>query len=194
MLISARSIDINSPVLEMVDLRGCVAARASLLSCGDSMSANITMPPNGTYYYRLEGEDRQGMQFSHLIQRKISILSGAQHYSLTSVGPESVKAQVGQVVNLEFELNSTNDFGPISVNFEIDGDIQHTVVPSRALLSHKEAVRVVVTIRPGVPQQEVTLRAFNDCFNMRARRVVRTTQPVSVKESTDTVYVSLPRK
>ncbi len=178
-VVSALSIAINSPVLEIVDMRGHVASRTSLLSCEDSMSANITMPSAGTYYYRLQGDDKQGIPFSHLIQRKIAILSGSQLYTLTSIGPDSLDVQIGQVVKLEFELSSTNDFGPVSVNFEIDQDIQHTVVPSHALLSHDEAVRVVVTMRPGVAQQEVTLRAFNDCFNMRAGRTVRTTEPVS---------------
>ena len=180
-MVSARSVDISSPVFEIVDLRGHVAARAPLLTCDDSMSANFTMPPSGLYYYRLNGEDKQGLPFSYLIQRKTTLTAGGQYYSLSRVGPETTETTVGQTTQLHFELTSTNDFGPVSVNFEIDEDIQHTIVPSQALLSHQEAVRVTVTIRPGNPLQTVTLRASNDCFNMTASRRVRTTQPVSMK-------------
>ena len=180
MVVSARAAEIRSPELEIVDLQNNIAVRASLHTCGDAMSTNITIPPPGNYYYRIKGRDEQRMRFSHLIQRKLPVSSGLSHYSLTHVGPQSLQVQYGQIVRLEFDLSSTNDFGPVHVNFSIDESIQRTIVPSHAFLTHEETVRVVVTIHPSASQQNITLRASNACFNLTARRTVMTTRSVSI--------------
>ncbi len=182
MIMSNRSMEITSPVLSIMDRKGDVALQTPLDKCGNSMSANITMLPSGTYFYKLAGEDNEGNPFSHIVRRKISIPAGADRYSLTGLGPESEEVISGQVVTLTFELRSTNSFGSVNFSFAIAEDISPRLVePQRAVLSYGKVTKVNVTIRPTMSPQQVTLIATSDCSTIvSAKKTLELIQPVSV--------------
>lgn len=179
-LISTRIAEINSPQLLMLDQNGNVASNTSIEKCGNSMSNHITMPSTGTYFYQLQGEDTAGNSFSHTIQRKILVQSGANLYSLEAVGSERVGITAGQIARMQFKLHNNNPFGAATLNLHIAENITpRSVQPSQVTLDYGETVDVIVSVRPTNSSQKVTLIASNDCLDLSSRKTVITTPQVS---------------
>ena len=182
-LVSTRTAEIASPVLYMLDRGGKQVLESPLEKCGSSMSANITMPVPGNYYYKLGGEDASGNSFNHLIQRKIAVPSGENFYSLTGVGPARFSVKAGQVAIIRYKLNSTNPYGPVAFNFTLaQRSLQHQISPSHAVLSCGQSVDVTVHVRP-VTSQQVTLITANECFTASVSRTTTVIQPVSAAQN-----------
>ena len=178
-IVSTRSADMHSPVLSVLDRRGNTALEAALEACGSSLSANFTMPSPGMYYYKLSGEDVAGNRFDHIIQRKITVSSGANFYGLRSVGPGSVQVALGQVAVLRFQFSSTNPFGPVRFNFTLaENGFPYQVSPSQFEMVYGLSINVTVKIRPAI-SQGITLVASSNCFNLTAERFITISQPVS---------------
>ncbi len=167
----------------MLDRAGSTALQAPLETCGSSMSANITIPSPGMYYYKLQGEDLAGNPFSHIIQRKISVSSGASYYTLNGVGARRVQAVTGQVVVAIFQLNSTNLFGAVRFNLTIAENISlHHVSPSQCVLASGQSLNVTVRVRPTISQQSLTLIVSNECSTLTATKIITVVQPVSTSK------------
>lgn len=178
-LVSTRTAEIARPVLYMLDRGGKPVLESPLETCGSSMSANITIPVPGNYYYKLGGEDMTRNSFNHLIQRKIAVTSGDKFYTLTGEGPKRFSLKAGQVAIIRCKFNSTNPYGPVAFNFTLaQRDLQHQVLPSHAVLPYGQSINVTVHVRP-VTSQQVMLIASNECFTANISRTITVVQPVS---------------
>lgn len=182
LLVSTRSTDISCPVLYMLDRAGStVVLETPLETCASSMSANITMPAPGNYYYKLGGEDTAGNSFNYLIQRKITVPSGDNFYSLTSVGSYSIAVVAGQVAIIRFQFSSTNPYGSVAFNFTLaEKTLQHQVSPSQYVMTYGGTVNVAVHVRPTAISQQVTLTVSNKCTTISAKKTITVVQPVSI--------------
>ena len=177
---STEKVNIFSPSLHLLDGKGKTLLRTSLENCSGLLSAHLTLPVTGSYYYQLHGEDSSGNSFSHLIQPKIPIKSGEEYYSLTDIGPDTVYIVRGEVANVSFRLNSSNRFGSTTFHFSIaqTDTPSYRIVPPNVTLTFGESVDVVVQARIST-QQQVTLIASNNCSELTATKSVVVTSPVS---------------
>lgn len=175
-------------MLYMLDRGGRTVLYSPLETCGSSMSANITMPVPGNYYYKLSGRDSAGNPIDHLIPRKITVPSGDDFYSLTRVGPECITVLSGQVVIARFRFTSTNPYGSVAFSFTlVEQDSQHQISPSQCTLTFGQSINVTVHIRPST-SQNVTLVVFNECSIFTAKTTIKIVQPVSNLSNFSNVY------
>ena len=98
-----------------------VAAYAELDKCGLSWTGDITLPSIGNYSYQLAAQDLYGNAFIYHAHKTIDYQSGLEYYSLNYTGMQDVAVEIGECVELKFQLMSTNSYSIWSNNIQTQG-------------------------------------------------------------------------
>ena len=102
----------------MLSDNGELAAYCELKKCGLSWTGNISLPSTGTYCYLLAGQDLSAIPFVNETFKTVVYQSGHDYYNLSYTGKENIVVEVGELVELTFQLESKNPYGPTTFNLK----------------------------------------------------------------------------
>ena len=148
-----------------------VTTYAELDKCGLSWTGNITLPSTGSYSYQLAAQDIFNNTFVYHTHKTVDYQPGLEYYSLTYAGEEDVTVEVGDRVELKFQLGSSNPYGPTTFKLKaerVDG-FTYTTEPSEITLSPGEVAEVKAVYYAGSSSLHAgssytaTLTASNGC-------------------------------
>lgn len=155
-----------------------VAAYAELDKCGLSWTGNIMLPSTGNYSYQLAAQDLYDNSFIYHTHKTVDYQSGLEYYSLNYSGMQDVAVEVGERVELKFQLKSTNPYGATTFNLKaerVEG-FTYTAEPSEITLSPGEVAEVKAvyfagssSLQPG-SSYIATLIASNGCATVSASK------------------------
>lgn len=175
---SSRSDMIYSARIQLLDDNGELAAHAELDKCALSWTSNVTLPSSGTYSYQLEGQDKYTNPFVYFTQKTVEYQSGKDYYTLSYTGEESIVVEVGELVELQFQLESTNPYGPttFSLTAERVAGFSYHADPSEVTLAPGQTTVVKAVYLPASSDLEPgssytgTLMATNGCATLTASK------------------------
>ena len=155
-----------------------VATYAELDNCGLSWTGNITLPSTGNYSYQLAAQDVFNNTFVYHTHKTIEYQSGQEYYNLNYTGEQDVTVEVGDHVELKFQLGSTNPYGPTTFKLKaerVEG-FTYTAEPSEITLSPGQVAEVKAVYYAGSSSLQAgsnyvaTLTASNGCATISASK------------------------
>lgn len=175
---SSQSDMIYSAEIQLLADSGELATHTELDKCGLSWTGNITLPSSGTYTYQLEGQDMYTNPFVYFTQKTVDYQSGQNYYTLSYTGEESVVVELGELVELKFQLESTNPYGltTFSLTAERVAGFSYYADPSDVTLAPGESAIVKAVYLPASSDLEHgvsytgTLTAVNGCATLTASK------------------------
>ena len=173
---SSRSDAIHSAELQLLANDGAVISQAGLDKCGLSWTGNVTLPTPGTYSYQLEGQDLYTNPFVYFTQKSVEYTSGQEYYSLSYTGRQDIVVEVGELVELKFQLDSVNRYGPTTFKLTAERIAGFTFFaePAEITLSPGESAVVKAMYLPASSSLEpgrsytARLTASNGCTSLSA--------------------------
>lgn len=174
---SSRSDLIYSTQIQLLG-ENSVAAYAELDRCGLSWTGNITLPSTGSYSYQLAAQDIFNNTFVYHTHKNVDYRSGLEYYNLTYTGEQDITVEVGDRVELKFQIGSTNPYGPTSFKLKAESveGFTYTAEPSEVTLSLGEVAEVKAvyyagssSLQPG-SSYTATLTASNGCATISASK------------------------
>lgn len=191
LLLSSQNKDILSGTLNLVNDNGVTSYRFPLRSCSGLLTGVGTFPL-GDYTFHMEGVDLTGNSFLAKTKRKASFSPGNDFYRFTSKQP--IDVSIDQLFNLTMELSSTNPYGGMMFDFNLE-DIEYfsaVVNPTSAVVPSGGSIEVNVTavitsyeVQDG-SSHVFTVTASNQCFTLSSSATV------IVKHSAPTVPPTPP--
>ena len=177
-MMSSKNDLIHSVQIQMLGDNGEVAAYCELEKCGLSWTGNVTLPSSGTYSYVLAGQDLSSIPFIHETHKTVVYQSGQDYYNLSYTGRENIVVEVGELVELTFQLESKNPYGPTTFNLNAErvAGFTYTVEQSEVTLSPGQVARVKALYLPASSMLEpglsytATLTATNGCITLSASK------------------------
>lgn len=174
---SSKSNLIYSAQIQLLGEEG-VAAYAELNKCDLSWMGNISLPSTGNYYYQLAAQDLYGNTFDYHTQKTVEYQSGVEYYSLNYTGMQDIAVEVGERVELKFQLENTNPYGATTFKLKaerVEG-FTYTAEPSEITLSPGQVKEVKAiyfagssSLQPG-SSYTGTLTASNGCATISASK------------------------
>ena len=159
------------------------AAYTELNKCGLSWTGNITLPTTGSYSYQLAAQDIYNNTFVYHTHKTVDYQSGREYYNLTYTGKQDVTAEVGDRVELNFQLGSTNPYGPTTFKLKaerVEG-FTYTTDPSEITVSPGQVAEVKAVYYAGSSSLQAgssytaTLTASNGCATISASKSITIT-------------------
>ena len=175
---SSKSDMIYSSEIQLLSDDREVTAHTNLNRCGLSWTGNVTLPPTGSYSYQLEGQDLFANPFVYFTQKSVNYASGQDYYSLNYTGQEDIVVEIGELVELSFQLESVNLYGPttFSLTAERVAGFTYFADPSEITLSPGESAVVKAIYLPASSELEpgttyaATMTATNGCATLSASK------------------------
>lgn len=175
-VISTKSEVIYSAEIQLIANNGELASSAELDKCGLSWTGNISLPLSGTYSYQVEGQDLYTNPFVYFTQKTVDYASGHEYYTLSYTGEEDIVVDVGELVELKFQLASTNPYGPTTFSLAAEriAGFTYFAEPSEITLLPGQSVNVKAIYLPASSSLEpgssytATLTATNGCATLSA--------------------------
>ena len=162
--------------IQLLADNGKLASSTELGKCGLSWTGNISLPSSGTYSYQLEGQDLYTNPFVYFTQKTVDYGFGQGYYSLSYTGEEDIVVEVGDLVELKFQLKSTNPYGPTTFSLAAEriAGFSYFAEPSEITLFPGQSVTVKAVYLPASSILEPgssytgTLTASNGCATLSA--------------------------
>ena len=173
---SSRSDMIYSADVQLLSPNGVIISEAELGRCGSSWTGNISLPASGSYSYQLDGQDRFTNPFVYFTQNSVEYSSGEEMYSLNYTGTQDIVVEVGELVELKFELESNNLYGPTTFRLTAERIAGFTFFadPSEVTLLPGQSANVRAVYLPASASLEpgrsytARLTATNGCATLSA--------------------------
>ena len=185
---SSRNDVIYSAQIQLLDENTKeLGAYAELDKCGPSWIGNISLLSTGNFTYQLEGQDIHSIPFVYFSHKTVEYKSGWDYYSLNYTGKEDVAVEIEELVELTYQLSSTNPYGPTTFNLntvEITGFSGYTE-PSEIILLPGDSAEVKVFYLPDIPNPDhepgssythtAILTASNGCVTLSVSKNITIT-------------------